>query len=69
VLEDRFTGTRSSLDVSAVVDAGHRLPDDELWDALRAAGVPSVVRAGDDVAPRTVMEAVLEGRRAAVDLG
>jgi 2,4-dienoyl-CoA reductase (NADPH2) len=69
VIEDRFTGTRSSLDVAVVVDAGHRLPDDELWNALRASDAASVVRAGDDVAPRTVMEAVLEGRRVAADLG
>jgi 2,4-dienoyl-CoA reductase (NADPH2) len=69
VIEDRFTGTRSSLDVAVVVDAGHRLPDDELWNALRASDAGSVVRAGDDVAPRTVMEAVLEGRRVAADLG
>ena len=69
VIEDRFTGTRSSLDVAAVVDAGHRLPDDELWSALQDDGAVTAVRAGDDVAPRTVMEAVLEGRRVAHELG
>jgi hypothetical protein len=45
-----------------VVDCGHRLPDDELW---RETGFP---RAGDAVAPRTIYEAVLEGRRAAMSL-
>jgi 2,4-dienoyl-CoA reductase (NADPH2) len=47
-----------------VVDAGHRLPDDRLW---RATG-ERLPRAGDAVAPRTIYEAVLEGRRRAVEL-
>jgi len=38
----------------------HRLPDEELYQ-LR----PGTARAGDCVAPRSVHEAVLEGRRAA----
>ena len=61
-LEDRFSGEARTLTVSAVVDAGHRLPDDDLW---RATG-GRLSRAGDAVAPRTVYEAVLEGRRAAL---
>jgi 2,4-dienoyl-CoA reductase (NADPH2) len=64
-LEDRFTGTRRSVAVGAVVDAGHRLPDDGLW---RATG-ERLARAGDAVAPRTVLEAVLEGRRRALEIG
>lgn len=64
-LEDRFTGARRELGADAVVDAGHRLPDDALW---RATG-SRLTRAGDAVAPRTVLEAVLEGRRAAMALG
>ncbi|MCO7221166.1 mycofactocin system FadH/OYE family oxidoreductase 1 [Klenkia sp. PcliD-1-E] len=45
---------------AAVVDAGHRLPGRTLPDAGRARF------AGDVVAPRTVLDAVLEGRRAAL---
>jgi 2,4-dienoyl-CoA reductase (NADPH2) len=56
-VDDRFTGRRRTLSGTAVVDCGFRLPDDPL---------PGVfARAGDCVAPRTIHEAVLEGRRAA----
>ncbi|MCC6226480.1 MAG: mycofactocin system FadH/OYE family oxidoreductase 1 [Microthrixaceae bacterium] len=61
-LEDRFSGERRTLRAAVVVDAGHRLPD-TTFDA--AVGV---VRAGDCVAPRTIHEAILEGRRAALAL-
>jgi 2,4-dienoyl-CoA reductase (NADPH2) len=69
VLEDRVTGTRRDLRVGAVVDAGHRLPEDTLWDALAGHPELHVARVGDCVAPRTVHEAILEGRRAALALG
>jgi 2,4-dienoyl-CoA reductase (NADPH2) len=62
ILEDRFTGEHRSIEAGVVVDAGFRLPEDELW---RATGTR---RAGDAVAPRTIHEAVLEGRRAAMAL-
>lgn len=65
-LEDRFTGETAIVDVSAVVDAGHRLPADELRDGLAEAGHLRVVAVGDCVAPRTVHEAVLDARRAAL---
>ena len=56
VLEDRFSGQRSEIAVVAMVDCGFRLPAEPL---------PGVkVAAGDCVAPRTVLEAVREGRRA-----
>lgn len=61
VVEDRFTGERRPVAAAVLVDAGYRLPDDALW---RATG-ERVRRAGDCVAPRTVYEATLEGRRAA----
>ncbi len=64
VLEDRFTAERRVVEAAWVVDAGYRLPNDALWRA--AGGRPGVARAGDAVAPRTVYEAVLEGRRAAL---
>ncbi len=57
-LEDRYTGQRRVLPVGAVVDCGFRLPDEPL--------VRAHLRAGDCVAPRTILEAVLEGRRAAL---
>ena len=61
-VEDRFTGARRSIPAAVVIDAGHRLPEDGLW---REAG-GRLIRAGDAVAPRTILEAVLEGRRAAL---
>ena len=67
VVEDRFTGDTVTLKAAVVVDAGPRLPDDALFEAAHAGGA-HVTRAGDAVAPRTVYEAVLEGRRAALAL-
>ena len=52
---------RRKLDCAAVVDCGTRLPEESLY--LARPGTP---RAGDCVAPRTVLEAVLEGRRLAM---
>jgi len=61
-IEDRFTGqVRRIDDVTVVVDCGFRLPDADLPGAT--------MRAGDCVAPRTLYEAILEGRRAAASLG
>lgn len=64
VLEDRFTGERRTVDADVVVDAGHRLPDDALWHETGGR----LPRAGDAVAPRTIHEAILEGRRRALEL-
>jgi len=56
VLADRWTGEERRVPCAVLVDAGPPLP----------GGVPpGAVAAGDVVAPRTVLEAVLEGRRAA----
>lgn len=63
-VEDRFTGAERTIAAAVVVDAGYRLPDDALW---RATG-EQLARAGDAVAPRSIHEAVLEGRRCALDL-
>ena len=60
VLEDRFTGVRRTVPCAAVVHCGFRLPD------VPFEGVTH--RAGDCVAPRTVLEAVLEARRVALAL-
>ncbi len=72
VLEDRFTGQRRTVPAATVVDAGHRLPEDALWLELAPPEGPSagtVPAAGDAVAPRTILEAVLEGRRVGLGLG
>lgn len=61
VLEDVWTGAQRSVPCEVVVDCGHRLPKEDLY----TVGTP---RAGDCVAPRTVLEAVLEGRRRALEL-
>ena len=63
-LEHRFSGEARTLPAVALVDAGHRLPDDRLW---RQTG-EVLPRAGDAVAPRTIYEAILEGRRWALSL-
>ena len=60
VVEDRFTAKQRSIECTAMVDCGFRLPTDPL------PGV--VIRVGDCVAPRTVHEAILEGRRAALEV-
>ncbi len=59
-LRDRYTGLDRTVECTAFVDCGFRLPTDPRPDAALAAG--------DCVAPRTVHEAILEGRRAAVAL-
>ena len=61
IVEDVFTGEASEIKAEVIIDAGHRLPEDTLWRTH-----PALRRAGDAVAPRTVYEAVLEGRRAAL---
>jgi 2,4-dienoyl-CoA reductase (NADPH2) len=57
-VEDRFTGQRRTIPCAALVDCGFRLPTAPL--------VGADLQAGDCVAPRTIYEAVLEGRRAAL---
>ncbi|MGI8492298.1 MAG: NAD(P)-binding protein, partial [Acidimicrobiales bacterium] len=63
-VSDIFSAETRALDASALVDCGARLPEDRLW---RTSG-EHLPRAGDAVAPRTVYEAILEGRRAAQQL-
>jgi 2,4-dienoyl-CoA reductase (NADPH2) len=64
-VENRYSGARSLIEAVLLVDAGFLLPEDNLW---RASG-GCQPRAGDAVAPRTIHEAVLEGRRVAMALG
>ena len=62
VLEDVWTGRQRDVPCAVVIDCGHRLPKQDLYETGRA-------RAGDCVAPRTILEAVLEGRRRALEVG
>ena len=55
-VEDRYSGQRRTIPCAAVIDCGFRIPTEPLDGA---------VQIGDAVAPRTILEAVLEGRRAA----
>jgi mycofactocin system FadH/OYE family oxidoreductase 1 len=61
-VEDRFSAASSTIPVAAVVACGQRLPDTSV-DPEEL--LPQI---GDRVAPRTILEAVLEGRRAAFAL-
>jgi mycofactocin system FadH/OYE family oxidoreductase 1 len=64
-VDDAWTGEGGGLDAAVFVDCGHRLPEDSLYQALADI---SILRAGDCVAPRSILEAVLEGRRVAAAL-
>jgi len=64
LLEDRWTGEQRAVDCAFVVHCGHRLPEQALY-----LHRPGTLRAGDCVAPRTVLEAVLEARRVALAVG
>lgn len=59
VVEDAHTGARQEIECAVVIHCGHRLPRESAFGRERA---------GDCVAPRTVHEAILEGRRAALAL-
>jgi 2,4-dienoyl-CoA reductase (NADPH2) len=63
LLEDVWTGEQRTLPCAVLVDCGHRVPDESLYLAR-----PGTARAGDCVAPRSVLEAILEGRRRALEL-
>jgi len=63
LLEDVWTGVQREVACASLVDCGHRLPEESLYLAR-----PGTMRAGDCVAPRGVLEAVLEGRRLAMQV-
>jgi mycofactocin system FadH/OYE family oxidoreductase 1 len=65
LVEDCWTGEPAAVPAASVIDCGHRVPEDSLYWAL---GDPTVLRAGDCIAPRSLLHAVLEGRRAALRL-
>lgn len=59
VLRNRFTGVSTRVPCAVLVDCAHPLPDEEIEG-------PDALRVGDRVAPRSVLEAVREGRLAAM---
>jgi 2,4-dienoyl-CoA reductase (NADPH2) len=76
-LEDNFGAGVRTVAAAVVIDAGPRLPAPLIDDAAPAAHAETerhavvardVVTAGDAVAPRTIYQAVLEGRRAVLEL-
>ncbi len=68
-VEDRFSGERRTIKAAVVIDCSHRLPDEALYRELEGAlNAGHVARCGDAVAPRTVLEAIREGRAAVAAL-
>lgn len=63
-LVDVHTAGARSIRCDVVIDCARRMPEDGLWQMY-----PELARAGDCVAPRTVHEAILEGRRIAQSVG
>lgn len=57
-VEDRFTGVRTVIGANAFVAAHHRVPDTSVDPN------ENVLQVGDRVAPRTILEAIREGRAA-----
>ena len=66
-IEHRDSGEVSTVPLAVFVDAGHRLAEDSLCRSISAVRA-GVLVAGDAVAPRTVLEAVLDARRVAMGL-
>ncbi|MDA8265094.1 MAG: NAD-binding protein, partial [Actinomycetota bacterium] len=66
-IEHRDSGEVSVMPLAVFVDAGHRLAEDSLCRSISAVRA-GVLVAGDAVAPRTVLEAVLDARRVAMGL-
>ena len=62
LLQNRFTGVRFGVPCSVLVDCSLPLPNE--WSVVGEG----TVRVGDCVAPRTVLEAVREGRLAAMSM-
>ena len=71
-----FTGEESRIACRSVLIVGLRLPRDELFEALTAraddlaaAGIRSVDRIGDTLAPGAIVHAVHSGHKLARELG
>lgn len=59
-VEDCYSAQRRTIPCAALIDCGFRIPTDPIDGAA--------IRIGDAIAPRSVLEAVLEGRRAALEI-
>ncbi len=75
-LVDVFTSARRRVPCGALVIVGARLPNDVLYQTLTArreelvtAGIASVTRVGDALAPGAIAHAVYSGHRYARELG
>ena len=75
-LAHMFTPARAQLPCKSLVIVGARLPDDAVYqaliaqgEALGAAGIVSVNRAGDVLAPGAIAHAVYSGHRQGRELG
>jgi len=71
-----YGGEETKLPAIAVVSVTARLPEEDLWlaldadrPALQAAGIKSVTRIGDCLAPGLIVQAVYDGHRYAQNLG
>ena len=60
-IRNRYTAEESVVPCTVLIDCSHRLPEDTLGSSH-----PDAVRIGDCVAPRTLLEAVREGRAEAL---
>lgn len=74
-LADHFTNAERRIECRSLVVVGTRLPDDSLYAALSArgadlaaAGIRSVTRIGDALAPGAIVHAVYGGHRYAREL-
>jgi dimethylamine/trimethylamine dehydrogenase len=74
-LVNTFTGEMSELECGSLLIVGARLADDSLYaqlsaraEELRAAGVRSLTRIGDALAPGAIVHAVYSGHRFAREL-
>lgn len=75
-LRHLFTGQETLVPCRSVLVVGLRLPNSELYDAamarrgeLAAAGIRSIERAGDVLAPGAIVHAVHSGHKLARELG
>ena len=71
-----FTGRRETIACATLIPVTSRLPEENLWLALAArqaewadAGIASVTRIGDCLAPGTIAAAVYSGHRYAREFG
>ena len=67
-LSDRWTGGARTIEADTVVFCMRRVARGGLHGDLKALGIPAV-RVGDCLAPREVDDAILEGFRAALEIG